>query len=144
MIGSRPGRSRWTPSPQAHAATSSTNERVYDLTASASSENSATEEAERWQQAISSARDSLPSRSRRAPVEVHPTAAVMHGEASPQALIAEAKARQRSEKDFAGAEHLFGAAGLQPQYWGVNRRQLERFRSVVSARWGYLAYAGGT
>ena len=38
----------------------STDVRVYDLTAGASSESSATDEAERWQQAIWSARDSLP------------------------------------------------------------------------------------
>ena len=47
------------------------------------------------------------------------------------AAFIEARSRQRASGGCAGAEFLFGPAGLPPSYWGVSKEQLLAFRSEV-------------
>ena len=126
----------------------STEGRVYDLVATTPSDSSTASEAEQWQQAIARARDLLPSGSVRAPVEslqprltaVEDVQLFMDPDRATEALLRAnltlleaAKARQRAGGGFAGAEYLFGSRGLQPQSWGINKRQLAAFRREAKA-----------
>ena len=67
------------------------------------------------------------------PAVVQDVMLVVNAGADPRrrALFDEARRLQRVNRGVAGAEHLFGAAGLPPEFWGVSKPQLKKFREEV-------------